>query len=257
MCASVLQMYCVCKHNNCVQAFGNEKKSLLDSLGRQVREYTRRADLGVSRGQVQDMLADASDLLAFFQDNGVVSNSAFQTTLALRLALLLELLQLDELIGESEATLDAVRNNIRSQARTGRAALEDWAATFLPTRNTVDVDRDRKSSRRSDVTVCMDISSPGSRLQKPDRFCRSKVCRSKHTFGHIRKRRIKRCLDAAEVKFKAEVRRHARTVGLPQFRERNEASIFGEGFRQFVADLEAVEALEFADVSLPEVNAAV
>ena len=57
-----------------------------------MREYFRRNNLSVSRGQVQDMLDDASDLLAFFEDNEVVTNNTFQAMLALRLSLLLELL---------------------------------------------------------------------------------------------------------------------------------------------------------------------
>ena len=75
-----------------MQAFNEDKRSQLDSLSSRVREYFRRNNLSVSRGQVQDMLDDASDLLDFFEDNEVVTNNAFQATLALRLSLLLELL---------------------------------------------------------------------------------------------------------------------------------------------------------------------
>ena len=77
-----------------MQAFNNEKKTQLNSLGRQIREYTRRNNLEANRENIEDMLTTASDLLAFFKDNGVVTNSAFQTTLSLRLSLLLELHQL-------------------------------------------------------------------------------------------------------------------------------------------------------------------
>ena len=247
------------------QAFDNEKQTQLNSLGRQVREYTRRINLELSRGEVQDMLADASDLLSFFEDNGLVTNAAFQTTLALRLALLLELLQLDELIGESEATLAVVRGNMRALAAAGRVVLEDWAASFTPTVDEVTV-RERKpcdprsitpqgiclrdSSRQTNLEVCMDLRSP--RLQNPDKFCKSRSCTSGHIFGHVRKSRIRSCLDNATRPFIAEVREHADTVGIAQFRERNEATLFGEGFRDFLQELVKVEDLVFEEASLPE-----
>ena len=235
-----------------VQAFNTFQQTQLNSLARQVREYVRRSELRDSRNQISAMLTDASNLLSFFKENGVVTNNAFQTTLGLRLNLLLELLQLDELIGESEEVLEAVQASIHAQANSGRLALEDWAASFKPVTNTITVTKtrpcssrrtsgfcSRRSSRQTDIKVCMDIRSPG--LKKPEAFCKSKKCKSKHTFGHIRKRRIKRCLDSAETKFRSEVRKHAIDTGIHEFRELNEATVFGEDFRSFVEKLQAVE----------------
>ena len=148
-----------------------------------------------------------------------------------------------------------------------RLALEDWAASFKPVTNTITVTKtrpcssrrtsgfcSRRSSRQTDIKVCMDIRSPG--LKKPEAFCKSKKCKSKHTFGHIRKRRIKRCLKAAETKYRSEVRRHAINTGIHEFREINEAAIFGEGFRSFIVKLQTVEETNFlappASSSAPE-----
>ena len=246
-----------------MQAFNNFQQTQLNSLGRQVREYIRRNDLQDSRRIVQDMLTDASNLLAFFKENGVVTNSAFQTTLGLRLSLLLELLQLDQLIGESDAVLTRAEDNIRAQARDGRLALEQWAATFEPVTNDVSVRISRpcaslnpggrcaaRSTRRADITVCMDISSP--RLEKPDRFCLPRQCSSNHIFLRVRNNRIDRCLQSTEFSLSADVRTHADDVGIQQFRKRNEATIFGEGFRLFLARLQEAEDAAFVDVSTTE-----
>jgi len=172
----------------------------LDSLASRVREYFRRNNLSVSRGQVQDMLDDASDLLAFFEDNEVFANNAFQATLALRLSLLLELLQLNEIIGEPDAVLEAVRRSIRDQARKGKAAHEDWRAAFLPVTNGVSVragrpcssrKRNRKckfSTREKYVSVCSDVQTPF--INKPAPFCRRQACKSNHIRKAIGTRRL-------------------------------------------------------------------
>ena len=246
-----------------MQAFNNFQQTQLNSLGRQVREYVRRNDLQDSRRLVQDMLAEASNLLAFFEENGVVTNSAFQTTLGLRLSLLLELLQLDQLIGESDAVLAVAENNIRAQARDGRLALEQWAATFDPVTNDESVRTITpcasflpsgacrvRNSRQKDLTVCMDLSSP--LLKKPDSFCRTQACRSTHLFPGVRRGRIERCLNSAEGSLRIQVRTHARGVGIKQFRERNEATVFGQGFRLFLARLQQAEEAAFVDVSIPD-----
>lgn len=101
--------------NMYMQAFTFVKKQELDSLARLMREYSRSQHLRDSRNQVQDLLATASDLLSFFEGNGVVTNSAYQVTVTLRLSLLLEAMHLDQLLGESEEKVEIGHQNIRSQ----------------------------------------------------------------------------------------------------------------------------------------------
>ena len=96
-----------------MQAFENKYRSELDSLTRRIREYSRGQHLRDSRALIQDMLADASDLVSFFESNGVVSNGAYQITVALRLGLLLEKLHLDQLLNEGvTSSLDMYTYNM-------------------------------------------------------------------------------------------------------------------------------------------------
>ena len=98
----------------------------------------------------------------------------------------------------------------------------------------------------------MVLESPG--LAKPDPFCiksAHKACNSNHIREVIRKRRIHRCLDKIEKKYKAEIEEHVDQVAMPQFREMNEATVFGEDFRDFLEHLKDVENMNFEDVVLP------
>lgn len=221
-------------------------RALLACLTLRVRGHTRRADLDVS--QVQDMLVDASDLLAFFEANAVVTNAACQTPLALRLSLLLERLQRGALLGESAAPL----------AANDRRSLLDWRAAFRPVVNTAtsrtvvpctSSNPSRKcknSTRERSIVVCMDIYGHicGARACSGRRSCAARsnaqagTPTSRHTHAKVRRGRMNRCLGNVKNAFiRDETRVHAREA-VKEFRALNEKAVFVPDFRRFLKQLQ-------------------
>lgn len=254
-----------------LQAFTNAMQTKLDSLRTGVTEYARTGNLDKSHTRIQVLLDKASDLVSFFASNEVVTNGAYQTTVALRLALLLEQLHLEQLLGEMEPTLEFRRTNIRRQASTAKAALESWRANYLPVYNRALYIKDPcpeltslgifggracrgSDTRKRTASVCMDVRSEGLSTPKP--FCFYKECSSKHVNKKIRRKRIDRCLASWRAGVEPQVEKHIRDVGLKEWRDLNEQAVFGSGFRQYLANLAKVEKLDFADVSLPDVDGA-